>query len=147
MSEPESTAEEPKPPRSEWIDAAARSVTEIVFDSREEPERVDSPGPDFAVAYEGERGRVNLHMRPAMLPNERIWRVRGQVVAGPDAEVGDVVLREAGTRRDVAVCGSDEIGRFQVDVPAGAYDVLIALDDSTVVLTLPGLVIGALEPS
>ncbi len=133
--------------RSAWLDTARRSAAEIVFDSRDEPERVGFGGPAFHVAYEGEAGRVDLQVRPAHLPNERIWRVRGQVSAGSDARIGALVVREADSTRDVAVCDGDDDGGFRIDIPAGAYDLLVAIDDRRVVLTLPGLVIGALEPS
>jgi anti-sigma factor RsiW len=128
------------PPARDLFAPLRRIVAELVFDS-------GGPTPALAgfrgtgdrhLTYEAEAVEIDVQATPVEPEGE--WRLLGQLAA--DRELGPVALEvvPAGGREAVASTVSDEHGVFQVQVPAGTYEVVARLPDVEVVV--PDLELG-----
>jgi hypothetical protein len=125
-----------------WLEEARRYVARLVYDTRAQPALAGfrGGGAGYQLAYDSERGRVDLRITPAAGSRRDQWRVRGQIMTSPGADVGSVALVTAGTSHAVTVAVPDQHGQFRLDVGRGTYDLVAEL--MTGALIAPDLEIG-----
>jgi len=131
-----------KPGAVERLGAALRkaqeSIARIVFDSLLQP----SVAPGYRGSREGERviraesaaGGVDLHIEPRA--GGREWHVAGEVrwaSAGGGGAPTVVRAMRASDGKEIEA-GADEGGFFELALQAGAYEVLIETDKSSLVI-------------
>lgn len=114
-----------------------RIVAELVFDSGGgfAPALAGfRGGGDRHLTYEAESIEIDIQVTPLVEP-EGEWRVLGQLAA--DREPGIVALEAVpvGRREAVASTTSDEHGVFELQMPAGTYDVVARFPDAEVVVS------------
>jgi anti-sigma factor RsiW len=115
-----------------WLARVQWFVAELVFDSRAQPALAGYRGSlaTRQMAYDSPYGRIDLQILPRDrgAAGERC-RVRGQVTLHEDAAFGAVTLcDDTGGAGVAAETIPDRHGRFTMDVAAGAYDLLVELD-------------------
>jgi hypothetical protein len=130
-----------KPPEADrsiaqWLDETARVVASLVFDSRRQPSLAGLRGPFEGghLIFESPRGSVDVHLSPLRAEDPEQWIVRGQLALDEGRRDVDVALVRPGTAESVARSVTDERGHFRLESPSGRFDLLIALDASTLVL-------------
>lgn len=128
-------------PQPSWLERLARSVGELVFDSRRQPALVGLRGDDETVqlSFSSALADVDLQLDPAS-PESTNVNIMGQVSAHAASAATEVALVEPRAGVAVGVATPDESGVFRLQARPGAYDLVVRLDDAAIVL--PNIEIG-----
>lgn len=128
-------------PQPSWLERLARTVAEMVFDSRREPALVGLRGDDETVqlSFSSALADIDLQLDPAGLDSDDV-NIMGQVSPHAVAAETEVALIEPRGGVAVGVTTPDESGVFRLHARPGAYDLVVRLNDAAVVL--PNIEIG-----
>lgn len=126
-----------------WIELARRTIAELVFDSRKAPALAGYRGrsTDIQLAFEHERGRLDLRVTSPDEPAHDRWQIRGQIRWRQPAGLSEVCLVHSGTAEVLASTFTDKFGGFQMESAAGAFDCLVEVDAGAEAMIAPGLII------
>ncbi len=134
-------ASSPSEPAATWLDHLQQLIADLVFDSRAEPALAGYRGPatTFQLSFECEAANIDLEAEPitsagATTPDQMRWRIMGQVDWQEAPSPVQIAVVEPGSKNPLAEAIADEHGMFEVEVPAGRFDVLFQADDKVVVL-------------
>lgn len=121
-------------PQLSFSDSVKRVFAKLAFDSRQGYALAGLRGTadTYLLSYRVDGGSLDLQVEPPASLDGRAWQVTGQIeLANHLSEPLDIAIIRSG--RTVAVATTDEFGVFAVDVAAGEYDVLVSLNDATIV--------------
>ncbi len=124
-----------------WLDHLQQLIADLVFDSRAQPALAGYRGPatTFQLSFECDAANIDLEAEPIVgvgaTPSEPAqWRIMGQVDWQGASSPAQIAMVDPGTENRVAEAIADEHGMFNLEAPAGRYDVLVQVDDKVVVL-------------
>ena len=134
-------ASAPSEPAASWLDHLQQLLADLVFDSRAQPAMAGYRGPatTFQLSFECDAANIDLEAEPmtstVAAPSEKMqWRIMGQVDWEDASSPVQIAVVDPGTENPIAETIADEHGMFDVQVPAGRFDVLFQADDKVVVL-------------
>ncbi len=123
-----------QPNLAERLAGAMQVVAELIFDSgRPAAAGLRGGATAHQLTYRTDLGTVDLRLSPHDARTRRSWRVRGQLDASSRG-VTTVALVRAGTGEEVTQTEADERGHFCLAADPGIYDVLIAPDDTRILV-------------
>ena len=124
----------------EWLEGVATTVARRIFDSRLQPVavRYADTGRRIQLTYETDDLEVDLQAErlaaAAGAAEAPRWRLMGQINPAPESADIAVAVVVSGTASPVAQTWTDDRAWFSLEVPAGAYDLCLALPQGPVVL-------------
>lgn len=112
-----------------WLDAVDRFIARLIFDSRVTPMAVRSSALEQRInlTFELAEGELDLQAETVGDVETPRWRLMGQVSNA--GLLREVALAKAGSTALIAHACADEHGAFEIEAPAGRYDLHLRFDD------------------
>ncbi|MCG3125649.1 MAG: hypothetical protein CHACPFDD_00474 [Phycisphaerae bacterium] len=122
---------------AELLETARRMIAELVFDSRPQAALagIRGAGGAYQLAYRCELAEIDVEIEKAAAGAS--WRLMGQISPTGSAQPRCVMLVERGGSIPLTSVDPDEHGVFSLEAAQGAFDLLVILDNS--VLVVPGI--------
>jgi anti-sigma factor RsiW len=129
-------------PQPSWLQQLARSMADMIFDSRAQPALVGLRGDDETVqlSFDSALATIDLQVESHADESAETLDIMGQVNPRQAVREMQAALVEPVAGVAVGVASMDESGVFRIQTRPGEYDLVIRLDDAAVVL--PKLEIG-----